>query len=88
MKYTRELIEDRFRRGERLKYIFFWGHKPAADGSIARDVERTEVYQHKVIVRAARNQIEALFEKRVRKHLGVFPQEQLISSGLERSRNQ
>lgn len=32
--YTRELIEDKFRRGERLKYIFFWGHKPAADGSV------------------------------------------------------
>lgn len=32
--YTRELIEDKFRRGERLKYVFFWGHKPAADGSV------------------------------------------------------
>lgn len=34
MKYTRELFEDKFRRGERLKYIFFWGHTPAVDGSI------------------------------------------------------
>ena len=31
MKYTRELIEEKFRRGERLKYIFFW--KPSSDGS-------------------------------------------------------
>lgn len=36
MKYTRELIEEQFRRGERLKYVFFWGHKPAADGSITK----------------------------------------------------
>ncbi|MCH5204887.1 MAG: NADAR family protein [Oscillospiraceae bacterium] len=32
MKYTRELIEDKFKRGERLKYIFFW--KPAAAGAV------------------------------------------------------
>lgn len=36
MKYTRELIEEQFRRGERLKYVFFWGHKPSADGSITK----------------------------------------------------
>lgn len=36
MKYTRELIEERFRRSERLKYVFFWGHKPSADGSITK----------------------------------------------------
>ena len=34
MKYTRELITERFNKGEHLKYIFFWGHTPAADGSI------------------------------------------------------
>ena len=31
MKYTRELIEEKFKRGERLKYIFFW--KPSSNGS-------------------------------------------------------
>lgn len=36
MKYTREFIEDKFRRGERLKFIFFWGHKPEADGSVTK----------------------------------------------------
>ncbi len=36
MKYTRELITERFNKGERLKYIFFWGHKPSADGSISK----------------------------------------------------
>lgn len=36
MKYTRELVEDKFKRGERLKFIFFWGHKPSADGSITK----------------------------------------------------
>lgn len=35
-KYTRSLIEDKFKRGERLKFIFFWGHKPSADGSITK----------------------------------------------------
>lgn len=36
MKYTRKLIEDKFQRGERLKFIFFWGHTPAADGSVTK----------------------------------------------------
>lgn len=38
MKYTRELIEDKFRRGERLKFIFFWGHGKtgSADGSVTK----------------------------------------------------
>lgn len=36
MRYTRELFEERFRRGERLKYVFFWGHKPSADGGITK----------------------------------------------------
>lgn len=35
-KYTRALIENKFKRGERLKFIFFWGHKPSADGSITK----------------------------------------------------
>lgn len=36
MKYTREIIEDRFRQGERLKYIFFWGHGKTSDGSVTK----------------------------------------------------
>lgn len=36
MKYTRELITERFNKGERLKYIFFWGHKSSVDGSITK----------------------------------------------------
>lgn len=36
MKYTREIIENKFRQGEYLKYIFFWGHKPSADGSVTK----------------------------------------------------
>lgn len=36
MKYTREIIEAQFRRGDRLKFIFFWGHKPSADGCITK----------------------------------------------------
>ncbi len=36
MKYTREIIEDKFRRGERLKYIFFWGHGKTSDESVTK----------------------------------------------------
>lgn len=36
MKYTKTFIEDKFKRGERLKFIFFWGHKPSADGSVTK----------------------------------------------------
>lgn len=36
MKYTREFIEQKFRQKEKLKYIFFWGHHPAADGSVTK----------------------------------------------------
>lgn len=36
MKYTRDMTIKRFNDGERMKYIFFWGHKPSADGSITK----------------------------------------------------
>ena len=36
MKYTRELIEDKFQRGERLKFIFFWKPTPAANGGLTK----------------------------------------------------
>ncbi len=34
MKYSNETLLKRIEAGERLKYIFFWGHRPALDGSI------------------------------------------------------
>ena len=36
MKYTKDMTIKRFNNGERMKYIFFWGHKPSADGSITK----------------------------------------------------
>lgn len=36
MKYSRELIIDKFRRKEKIKYIFFWGHTPSCDGSVTK----------------------------------------------------
>lgn len=36
MKYTRDIIAKRFNGGERMKYIFFWSHRPSADGSITK----------------------------------------------------
>lgn len=36
MKYTRDIITERFDNGEKMKFVFFWGHKPSADGSITK----------------------------------------------------
>lgn len=36
MNYSRESIEEKFRRKERLKFIFFWGHTPSYDGSVTK----------------------------------------------------
>lgn len=36
MKYTRDKLIDSFNRKERIKYLFFWGHKPSADGSMTK----------------------------------------------------
>lgn len=36
MKYTKDTIVKRFNDNERMKYIFFWGHRPSADGSITK----------------------------------------------------
>lgn len=36
MRYTRDLIIERYNSGERLKFVFFWGHEPALDGSITK----------------------------------------------------
>lgn len=36
MKYDLAQITTRFDAGEALKYLFFWGHQPSKDGSIAQ----------------------------------------------------
>lgn len=36
MKYSREAIIERFNKGERLKYVFFWGHGKTSDESITK----------------------------------------------------
>lgn len=36
MKYTRESIIERYNGGERLKYVFFWGHGKTSDESITK----------------------------------------------------
>lgn len=36
MKYSRNIIEEKFRKKEKLKYMFFWGHTPSADGTITK----------------------------------------------------
>lgn len=35
MKYHLDWIIKKFEQGERLKYIFFWGHQPNKDGSVS-----------------------------------------------------
>lgn len=36
MKYSNEFIQERYNRGEVLKFLFFWGHQPNKDGSIGK----------------------------------------------------
>ena len=36
MKYTKDIIIKNFNRKERMKFIFFWGHRPSEDGSITK----------------------------------------------------
>ena len=36
MKYSRDLIIDKFRRKEKMKYVFFWGHTPPAGGGASK----------------------------------------------------
>ncbi|MDE5582335.1 MAG: NADAR family protein [Ruminococcus sp.] len=36
MRYSREDIIRKFMKGEKLKYIFFWGHSPSPDGNITK----------------------------------------------------
>ncbi len=34
MKYNKAWLIERFQKKERLKFLLFWGHQPAKDGSI------------------------------------------------------
>jgi ribA/ribD-fused uncharacterized protein len=34
MKYDRARLEAEFQRKHKLKFLFFWGHQPAGDGSV------------------------------------------------------
>ncbi len=36
MKYSLDSLQDDFKKGKRIKYLFFWGHQPSADGSITK----------------------------------------------------
>ena len=36
MKYNRQQIEQVQNKGERIKFLFFWGHQKAKDGSISK----------------------------------------------------
>ena len=36
MKYTIDKIKERYDAEERLKYIFFWGHRPRRDGQMSQ----------------------------------------------------
>lgn len=36
MKYSREKLEKKYNEGEKLKYVFFWGHTPNKNGSIGK----------------------------------------------------
>jgi ribA/ribD-fused uncharacterized protein len=35
MKYSLEILKEQFQKGERIKYLFFWGHQPTKDGSVS-----------------------------------------------------
>ncbi len=36
MKYSIDVICNDFRKKSKMKYIFFWGHQPSADGSVTK----------------------------------------------------
>ena len=36
MKYSMDTLQNDFRAGKKIKYLFFWGHQPSADGSITK----------------------------------------------------
>lgn len=36
MKYSLDDLQKDFQSGKKIKYLFFWGHQPSADGSITK----------------------------------------------------
>ncbi|WP_024741669.1 NADAR family protein [Tenacibaculum maritimum] len=36
MKYTNEIIINKYHKQEKLNFLFFWGHQPNKDGSIGK----------------------------------------------------
>jgi len=36
MKYSLDNLQKDFQSGKKIKYLFFWGHQPSADGSITK----------------------------------------------------
>ncbi len=36
MKYSLELVKQQFDSNENMKFLFFWGHTPAKDGSVTK----------------------------------------------------
>lgn len=36
MKYSLDNLQEDFKKGKRIKYLFFWGHQPSRDGSITK----------------------------------------------------
>ena len=36
MRYSLDGLQKDFRAGKKIKYLFFWGHQPSADGSITK----------------------------------------------------
>ncbi|MEM6803313.1 MAG: NADAR family protein [Bacteroidota bacterium] len=38
MKYTKKWLQTQVEHEESIKYLFFWGHQPAKDGSITKSV--------------------------------------------------
>lgn len=34
MKYSLAKLQAQFQKGDRIKYLFFWGHQPSKDGSV------------------------------------------------------
>lgn len=36
MKYNNDWLIKKFRTGDKIKFLFFWGHQPAKDGSVTQ----------------------------------------------------
>ena len=36
MKYTKEALIEKYNSGEKLKFLFFWGHTPSFDGAVTK----------------------------------------------------